>query len=286
MSSKDFKYSNSNLYKPPFEKCYLSSDNTNIKIIHLILTRFIIPFYKPYNFTEKIYNTDYFFNGIRVMKKYLLPSLQIQTCKDFIWILIIGNKVNITKVKSFIKHDLSFKTIILFEKNFKGFLKKITKGYDVLITTRIDYDDRIYYDAVNDVRKYVNINRPISLYGYNRGIIYFEFNNKYYNFYKNYRNKGTMSIFVSLIIVLNKVNDTYCVYDLGHHNVIRKTLLNRSKSFGVKRLNYEPANFDYGDTKFVWVRHNYSGQFQITLNALKHLKSFNFNLNNFYGQNR
>ena len=273
MNNKDF-----------LEKCYLSPDNSNIKIIHLIITRFIIPFYKYSNFTNKIYDDDYLINGIKVMKNYLFPSLESQTCKNFIWILLLGDKANKTKIESLINIHFSFKYCIIYQKFFKIYLKNISKGYDILITTRIDYDDRIYYDAVNDVRKYVNINRPISIYGYNRGVIYFEFNNKYYNFYKNYKNKGTMSIFVSLILVLNKVNDTYCVFDLGHHNVIRKTLLNRYKSFGIKNLNYEPANFDYGDTKFVWVRHNYSGQFQITLNALKHLKSFNFNLNNFYGK--
>ena len=34
----------------------------------------------------------------------------------------------------------------------------------ILITSRIDYDDRIYYDAVNDVRKAVNIHKPILFY--------------------------------------------------------------------------------------------------------------------------
>ena len=43
-SNKYYNYSATSKYKPHFEKCYLSSDNTNIKIIHLILIRFIIPF--------------------------------------------------------------------------------------------------------------------------------------------------------------------------------------------------------------------------------------------------
>ena len=68
--------------------------------------------------------------------------------------------MNITKVKSFIKDDLSFKSIILYKKNLRDFLKKITKGYDVLIPTHIYYNDRINYDAMNDTRKYMNINRP------------------------------------------------------------------------------------------------------------------------------
>ena len=42
---------------------------------------------------------------------------------------------------------------ILCQKDFKNYVRNKSKGYDVLITTGIDYDDIIYYDAVNDVRK-------------------------------------------------------------------------------------------------------------------------------------
>ena len=69
-----------------------------------------------------------------------------------------------------------------------------------------------------------------------------------------------MSIFVSLIIVLNKVNDAYTVYNLGAHTEIRKKLLEKSKSYGIKEIDYEPAIFDSGDPKFAWVRQKYSGK--------------------------
>jgi hypothetical protein len=162
-------------------------------------------------------------------------------------------------------------------------VKKISSGFDILITTRIDYDDRIYYDAVNDVRKAVNINRPMILYGYNRGVYYFESEGKYYDYYNNWRNKGAHSIFLSLILVLNKVNDSYTVYDLNNHVTIRQTLLKNYKSYGIKTLNYEPSIFDNGDPKFVYVRQNYSSTFSFKINK-KALKVNNFNLSKFYGK--
>ena len=125
-------------------------------------------------FEKKLYNKKYIFNGIRVMKKYLFPSLKYQSCKDFIWILNVGNKANITYLKSLLNFTKPFKSIIIYNKELKSFIKNITKNIDVLITTRIDYDDRIYYNAVNDVRKYINFSRPIILYGYNRRYIYYE----------------------------------------------------------------------------------------------------------------
>ena len=50
---------------------------------------------------------------------------------------------------------------ILCQKDFKNYVRNKSKGYDVLITTEIDYDNIIYYDAVNDVRKMINVKKPI-----------------------------------------------------------------------------------------------------------------------------
>ena len=80
-----------------------------------------------------------------------------------------------------------------------------------MITTRIDYDDRIYYEEVNDVRKSVNINKPIILHGYNSGLSYYELSNKYYWFNHNYKNEGLGAFFSSLIIHLNKVKNIYTI---------------------------------------------------------------------------
>ena len=74
---------------------------------------------------------------------------------------MLGNKADITLVKSLLKFNNSFEKEVLYENDVKPYIRNRTKGYDVLITTRIDYDDEIYYDAVNDVRKQININKPI-----------------------------------------------------------------------------------------------------------------------------
>lgn len=267
-----------------YQKCYITL--ANLKIIHLIISRFLIEFFFSNEFPKKLYEKDYILNGIRVMKKYLLPSLENQSCKNFTWILMLGNKANITYIKSLINFNNSFSVKIIYQKDIKNYVRNITKGFDVLITTRIDYDDIIYYDAVNDVRKAINIHKPLLLYGYKRGIYYFESDKKYYDFYRNYKNKGCMSIFVSLIIVLNKVNDTVIVYDLIGHIKIREKLLKVYKQWGLQKLDYEPSVFDSGDPKFVWVRQKYAGSFQESQNKNKILKINinNFNLNKFYGK--
>ena len=259
-------------------KCHISFDNSDYKIIHIIITRFL-------SFSSNL-RKEYILNGIRVMKKYLLPSLENQSCKEFIWILMLGNKANITSLKPLFNFNNSFPWYIIYKKDIKNTLGNITKGFDILITTRIDYDDQIYYDAVNDVRKEININKPILFYGYKKGLYFFESDNKYYQFEYKCRN-GAFSIFESLIIFLNKVNDTYTIYDFGHHFIVRLKLLKNYKSYGIKKLNYEPSIFDTGTPKFIWVRQNYSYLYNNTktMQINKMLKIINnFNLSKFYGK--
>ena len=241
----------------------------------------MIEFWKHFGFPEKIYKEEYIQNGIRVMKKYLFPSLQNQICKDFIWMLKVGDKANISHIKSLLNLSLPFKSVIIYVKDYKSFIRNISKNVDFLITTRIDYDDRIYWNAVNDIRKVVNISRPMLLYGYNRGFIYYEDLNIYTQFYNEYKGNGTGSVFASLIIATNKVNDSYAIDDLGPHIGIRKNLLKNFKKYGLKKLDYEPSIFEKEIPKFVWVRQRFSGSF-LQYNKPK-TKAVNFDLDKFYG---
>ena len=91
-----------------------------------------------------------------------------------------------------------------------------------------------------------------------------------------------MSIFISLITVLNKVNDTYIIYDLGSHIQVKSRLLNSYKSFGIKELDFDPAIFDSGTEKFVWVRQSYFGLYDFSKSIENNLKEYKFNLSKFY----
>ena len=266
------------------DMCYIAPEFTNLKIIHFVITRFMVKHSRLKHFVEIIFKKEYILNGIRVLKKYLIPSLENQSCKKFIWILLLGDKANKMFIKSLLGTNNLFESELVYQRDLKSYIKNKSKGYDVLITSRIDYDDRIYYDAVNDVRKEINLNKPMMIFGYDKGVYYYEIDNKYYEFYSTYKNLGCMSIFASLITILNKINDTYNIYDLGSHVRLKKVLLQKYQKFGIKSLNYEPAVFDSGTAKFVWVRQNYSGDFNFSENKKKHLKENEFDLNKFYGK--
>ena len=96
--------------------------------MHLIITRFLLEIPGKIEFHKIIKTKEYILNGIRVMKKYLLKSLQNQSCKCFNWVLLIGNTANATLIKSLINlNKLSFKATILYEKEIKQYIIDKTK---------------------------------------------------------------------------------------------------------------------------------------------------------------
>ena len=276
----DEKIKNNTKGTIPFKKCFIPLDNENLKIIHIIITRFMLEFGDNFKYIKNM-NKEYIQNGFSVMNKYLIPSLNSQLCKDFIWVLMIGEKLNITFVKSNLNSNILFQYEILNENVFKNYTEIITRESDVFISTRIDYDDRIYYDAVNDVRKQININRPVFLYGYNSGVYYFVSSGKYYEYYQNKRNGGALALFLSLIIFTKKLNKSINIFDVGDHTKIGKMLLQNYKLYGIEKIDYEPFLFDEGSPKFIYNRHKFSHSYKYHLGLLKSLKEQEFHFKNY-----
>lgn len=166
-----------------------------MKFKHLIITRFLC--FDNMSLGRKVLESDIINSNKNIFKKYLLPSLENQTNKNFTLIILIHNEVSEDFIKSDINTTLDIHFIKL--KNFKAYLDNIYSLYDIVITTRIDHDDMIYKYAVDDVQKEIDINIPIKLYGYDNGLRYFLNDNKLF-LYKNHHKHGFQSVFISLIV--------------------------------------------------------------------------------------
>ena len=105
-----------------------------------------------------------------------------------------------------------------------------------------------------------------------------------YYYWVPLNNEGVWSIISSLIVIVNKGNDTYTITDVGSHTLSRKKILNWYISFLIKELNNEPPIIDNGEIKFVWIKQNYSWTYKISTGIKNQLKECNFNLTNFYGK--
>lgn len=59
--------------------------------------------------------------------------------------------------------------------------------------------------------------------------------------------------------------------------------MEKYKSYGINKINYDPSIFDSGDPKYIWVRQKYSGYNDSEINQ-KELKLANFNFSTFFGK--
>ena len=63
------------------KKCYIPIDNSNIKIVHLIMTRFLMDLHNKKEFVELVKTKEYILNGIRVMKNICFILWKIKVVK-------------------------------------------------------------------------------------------------------------------------------------------------------------------------------------------------------------
>ena len=63
------------------KKCYIPIDNSNIKIVHMIMTRFLMDLHNKKEFVELVKTKEYILNGIRVMKNICFILWKIKVVK-------------------------------------------------------------------------------------------------------------------------------------------------------------------------------------------------------------
>jgi len=208
---------------------------------------------------EKLFDYSLLSKAINVFKKFTLKSLENQTNKNFEIILKIHNEISenskaILELKSI---KSSIKINILRKNETDNFIDNNAKEIDFLITTRIDHDDLIYYNAVNDVQKKCNYNIPLYYNGYIKGITMI--NNDYKNcfkFYPTYGNyRGTHSAFQSLVVNKKKVSKNLNIYSLGPHS----DQIDRFKSlFNGFEFDKSFFNVNKDEDTYIYVKHDFN----------------------------
>ncbi|NPV13178.1 MAG: glycosyltransferase [Ignavibacteria bacterium] len=192
-----------------------------IKIKHLVVTRLAIKW--RFNETNLSWD-DWLKNSIYLMNRYCRPSLKNQSNQDFTLLSIVDKSVTyygdvleneiILKVPE-IKKGIDIKKVII--NSINKYIYTL-KGYDYVIITRLDRDDCLAHDFVDNIRnnfsyieEYIDIN-----YSY----IY---DTKTDIFYKSEKYKKMISPFVSTYEKINngKIN---CYPFLVDHTKVGKML--------------------------------------------------------------
>ena len=144
-----------------------------------------------------------------------LQSLLNQTNKDFIWLLAFDESTPksclhfIEKWKKIDNIEISFfKGVDNFNSSYKDVLLKVTKGYEWIITSRIDNDDAFHCKAIETIQNEF-IEKDRHLISLASGYV-FDKNTKLLSHYYYF-----ISPFMSLIEKLGE-SEILGVYNYGH----------------------------------------------------------------------
>jgi len=226
-------------------------------IKHFVLIRFycIDMMRKKLLFDNKILD-----NGVNVFKNYTLKTLENQSNKNFEIVLLIHNEIdmNHTSIQKLKKIKSEIKINLIRFKDINFFLKENSKNHTYLITTRIDHDDLIYFNAVQEIQSKCNENIPFYYNGYDKLITMI--NNDYkhsYKYFPKYYGSGSMSIFQSLIVNKKIINKIYNIYELGNHTRQKIPFINLFKQ---NNLQYKTYYFNVNHMKdcCVYIKHSFN----------------------------
>ena len=222
------------------QKCEDNYEKQNQSIKHYILVRFYCLNMMD---KEKLFDKKILDNGVKVFEKYTLKSLENQSNQNFEIIINIHNEIDLNheSIQKLFKIKSNLKINIVRYKDVNSFIENNLKNEKFLITTRIDHDDLIYNNAVQEIQSKCNKDIPLYYNGYDRFITMI--NDDYintYKFYPEYHGNGSVSIFQSLIVNLEKINKVYNIYELKTHTLQKKPFMKL----------YELHNFKYKEEYF------------------------------------
>ncbi len=238
----------------------------NNTIKHFIFVRFF-SFYDA-KYPHDIFDENFLLKQLPLAKN-VLNSLENQTNKDFELIFVLHPRFFDDVNYYFISFALEEYTTLpikfmrndggsyLFSPNLNPevatLLEDAINNYDYVITTRIDYDDFIYKDAVADTQSKVKECDSVLGYGYCLGYEY-SLGDLYYRL-GSWGGNGHMSPFQSLILKSSFAKELplFSVENFNHH-VMKLDMKNFLENIGVE---FSDSMFQQNTTTltFIYFRH-------------------------------
>lgn len=130
---------------------------------HIVITRFNI----QYELNDVLYKQPAWIEQrLFLFQSYCLPSIERQTCKDFVWLLLCSDQTP-EKYKQqllfFQQRVPQLKVLFcpFYDDNVINLLynkigEEYVRGYSMLVSTRVDNDDMLEAHYVEYVQNYVN----------------------------------------------------------------------------------------------------------------------------------
>ena len=204
-------------------------------IKHFVLIRFF-PWQDP-RYPYDVFDVDFLSKQLILAKNNALSSLENQTNKNFELVFLMNGKFF-----SDLKYDFMFKELqnaTLLPLRFVKFndrhdlIKEAMNEYEFVITSKIDFDDFIFKNAVADTQSKVEDCDKILAYGYCKGYTYFNGDLAIDRHFFN--GAGHIGILQSLILKSSSIENLPLidVFDFPHHN-LKNRLEEFLKKNGIK----------------------------------------------------
>ena len=242
---------------------------------HFIITRFFSEsFGKSKQEMLDMLDNNTLLDGFSLLQNHFIKTLNNQTCKNFEIIILIYNMIPLEKV-DFLKNISSdVKVTVLHSKELDDYIYKYYVDNDIIITTRLDYDDFIHKDCVRDLQERAANTKCFKVYGLNNGCsmddseICYLHHPKYVDL-----GNGFFSCFESLVTNTQTYKMPINIYKLGVHSNICKTMHEKYADFGLASVDDLEIECDSDTrTKYIWYRHDKSVSY-VTRNKFLHLSN-------------
>lgn len=246
------------------------------RIKHFIFSRFF-PRLRP-NYPYDILDVDFLSKQLPLTKN-VLRSLENQTNENFELIFVLHPNFFLDPKYEFIFSTLKDSTTlpIKFMEYSKRFflhlpkstdpelksslfslVEEATNKYDFVITTKMDFDDFIYKNAVEEAQNKINECETVLLYGYNTGYQYVSTSHELYTHISKYSLEGHHSIFQSLILKSEFAKKLpYCTVDNFSHT---KAGIELKEFLEINGVEFSENMFQESAIKnaYIYFRHEYS----------------------------
>lgn len=137
-----------------------------MSVKHYLITRFNVPINfmlpKQLDTIDITRNEEYLDKRFKLFSEYTVPSVCAQTCKNFIWYVFFSEHTP-QKYRGYIskiaEENKNFLPVYLkTEETYTQYLKKVFAGEqaNILVQTRIDNDDAININFIENVQKHIN----------------------------------------------------------------------------------------------------------------------------------
>lgn len=185
-----------------------------MRVKHFIITRYF-PIDDVYG--EEMHKREFLLSWFDMFKNNLIRTLDNLSTHDFELVVLINRAVDFNTV-DFLLLKKDYEITLIHWGDQAEYFKTFYNDYDYIVETRIDFDDFVFKDAIQDTYKQIDENTKIKMYGYCSGYTFWDKKKEFYDFYHEVKGIGHWSIFPSLIISTDFIKDktNVDVYSFNH----------------------------------------------------------------------